>query len=60
MEPLTHLQVLDKTKALDGLPSMKPDGSEREAGRVTGTDDATAFPMIDPASKRAAHMQRTS
>ena len=54
----THLQVLDKTKALDGLPSMKPDRPEREAGRATSTNDVKAFPMIDPVPKLTVHMRR--
>jgi len=47
----THLQVADKTKALDGLPSIRTDKPDRETARATGTYDVAA-------KRRAASAQR--
>ena len=38
----THLHVSDKTKGLDGLPSVRTEKPARETARATGTDDAVA------------------
>jgi len=48
----THLQVADKTKALNSLPSMKPDRPERQVARATGTYDVAASLPEKSAARR--------
>ncbi len=50
----THLQVADKTKALNSLPSMKPDRPERQVARATGTYDVAASLPEKCAARRCA------
>jgi hypothetical protein len=40
----SHVQVLDQTKALDGVPSIEEKADEPQRAKATGTDDATADP----------------
>ena len=54
----THLQVADKTKGLDGLPSVRTDKPDRESARATGTYDVTANQPASFVERRAAHAQR--
>jgi len=45
-----HIGLVDETRALDALPSIKTADPKREAMRATGTDDAVA----DPKGRRPA------
>ena len=47
----SHVGLRDQRQALEGLPSMKPDTMEQEAGSATGTDNLAA-------DRSAAHLQR--
>ena len=48
----THLRVADKTKALNSLPSMKPDRPEYQVARATGTYDVAASLPEKSAARR--------
>jgi len=57
----THLQLHDKTAALEALPPVNENKPERESRKATGTDDVALIPTKTPfrlSSKRAAHAQR--
>jgi len=54
----THLQVQDKTAALDALPPVGADRSGREATQATGTFDVKPDRPFDASDGRAAHAQR--
>ncbi len=47
-----HMEVLDRTKALNALPAIEKEGPERQAARATGTEDAV--PCLTPDQERAA------
>ena len=54
----THLQVHDKTTALDALPPVRVGKPERESARATGTYDVMANHPASLLQTRAAHAQR--
>ncbi len=54
----THLEVADKTKALDALPSVRTDKPDGETAMATGTHDVTANQPTSLVERCAAHAQR--
>jgi len=54
-----HIQLLDRTRALDALPSLDRPATERDAARATGTDNATAVSDTPPGARSALAARRT-
>ena len=53
-----HIQLLDRTRALDALPSLDRPAVERDAARATGTDNATAVSDTPPGARSALAARR--
>ena len=54
-----HVQLLDRTRALDALPSLDKPGAERQAVRATGTDNVVAGVNAEPQARSARAARRT-
>jgi len=54
----SHVQVLDQTKALDGVPSIEKKPDEPQVAKATGTDDATAEPPDGRPARSACAARR--
>jgi len=54
-----HVQLLNRTRALDALPSLDRPAAERDAARATGTDNATAVSDTPPGARSALAARRT-
>lgn len=53
-----HIQLVDRTRALDALPAIDSPAPDRQEARATGTYDAAPVPadLAAPASARRAHL----